>query len=339
MQERERQRPGRARQPDRLAHQEVERGQRLGRRRLGLAPRRAPGRGSGRAAPAASGGIEPTSSPRVRVISAAFQSPPRARQKTRAGSVGDSDGFCRSAAHGASALVEQEPDVEPAAEELGRVRPGALDQRAAPRRARRCASSRSMRATSTAEPAPAPRGGSASASSSRRKSARAAGTPRSGWASDQRRAPRRRAPAPRARGRSRSAAGGSSPTASRLTAPSGVTVIVVRARRGGAARGSGGGATAPRSARCSRDSHGIALRGSAAPARRGGRQRARRASSEAAPRARAHCASTGSVDLALRRRQIREDREAEQADDPDEQRDKRATSALCASRPALPVPA
>ena len=45
-------------------------------------------------------GIEPTPWPRVSVISAAFQSPPRARQKTRAGSVGESDGFCRSAAQG-----------------------------------------------------------------------------------------------------------------------------------------------------------------------------------------------------------------------------------------------
>ena len=151
-----------------------------------------------------SAGIEPTCWPRVRVISAAFQSPPRARQKTRAGSVGDSAGFCRSAAQGGLGAVEQDADVEPAAEEVGGVGAGEVDEaRRLPRGRPSPAAGRCGRRGRASPDASAPPGGSASARRRRRKSARAAGTPSSGCCVDQGARHPRRCRRPRGRGRSR----------------------------------------------------------------------------------------------------------------------------------------
>ena len=204
MQEGERQRPRRPRQADRLAHQEVERGQRLGHRRLRLLLEELRVE-EARQQRLLVGGIEPTSCAerqgdlgRVPVAAAREAEDPR-RQRRRQRRV------LPERRAGRPASVEQEADVEPAAEELGRVR--ARRGRSA-RRASSSApisSSRSIRATSTGDAAPAAGGGSASASRSRWKSARAAGTPCVGVRQDQRpRTSRRRSGAPERARRSRS---------------------------------------------------------------------------------------------------------------------------------------
>ena len=121
-------------------------------------------------------GIDPTCSPSVRVISAAFQSPPRARQKTLAGSVGDSAGFWRRAAHGASARSSRRPTSNQRRKSSGVSGPARSISAPASSRAP-ISSSRSIRATSTDDPPGSPSGGSVSARSSLWKSARASGTP------------------------------------------------------------------------------------------------------------------------------------------------------------------
>jgi hypothetical protein len=165
----------------------------------------------------------PTSRPSVSVISAAFQSPPRARQKTRAGRVGDSVGFCRSAAQGPCARSSSSATSNQRRNSSGVSAP-AISSSASASCSAPIAISRSIRASSTGAARPEPGGGSASASSMRRKSARVSGTPRSAWFRISPRTFSAEAGPQSARAKP-VRSGGRSPTASRCTAPSGVTVI------------------------------------------------------------------------------------------------------------------
>ena len=226
------------------------------------------------------------------MISAAFQSPPRARQKTRAGSVGDSDGFCRSAAQGSSASSSSRPTSNQRRNSSGVSGPArSISARASA--SAPIASSRSTRATSTGEAAPPPFGGSVSASSSLRNSARAAGTPWSGCAAIIA-ATRAASSRPQSAGERPVSAGGSRPTPSRLTVPSGVTVIVSSGPRRHASGRLGGGGVS--SISMLSDSQGIALRGACGRDGQGQRERegadAGAGTGDQAPAA--HFASTGS---------------------------------------------
>ena len=198
------------------------------------------------------------------MISAAFQSPPRARQKTRAGSVGDSDGFCRSAAQGSAASSSRMPMSNqrrkssgvsgPAASISARASASApiAEQPVDPRQQHRRRRAAALRRIGLGEEQPAEQ-------RPRRRH------PLVGMRVDHRRDLGRRPRAPQSAGAKPVSSGGSSPTPSRLTAPSGVTVIVSSAAPRRASERLGGGGVS--SISMLSDSHGMALRGSAARGR------------------------------------------------------------------------
>ena len=198
MQEGERQRARRARQADRLAHQEVERGQRLGHRRLGLAleehrveeagEQRLLLRGD-RADLLAEGQRDLGGVPVAAAGEAEDPRRQRRRQRRvlpqrRAGRLGAGRAGARCRTSGGRA----------------RACPGPARSISAPRLLERADLEQPVDARDQHRGVarPAPCGGSASASSSRWKSARAAGTPWSGWARISSRTCGAGLPAPRA---------------------------------------------------------------------------------------------------------------------------------------------
>ena len=227
------------------------------------------------------------------MISAAFQSPPRARQKTRAGRVGESDGVLPERGAGLGRAVEQEPGVEPAAEELGRLRAGALDegerllegpdleQPVDPRHQHRIARSGARRRVGLGEQQPV------------EERARL-GHALVGMVEDEVAHLLPRVPSPQSARAKPVRSGGSRPTASRRMSPSGVTVMASppRGARIDLERLGGGGVPSS-SMLC--ESQGMALRGSAASPGRGRRRRHRGHEAREARRPPGHFASTGMV--------------------------------------------